>query len=429
MWLLKDEFHPGIRFTYRTLIIPPQEIRRPCPSSSLGRAAPGTTLGVELCLQNQPLQRPNPSLQRPAALPPFVLQMPMAFPAVGDLHRACFSGSKTAAWPLQTLPCSVQWQMPMALFSGSNAQTLPSTVKWPLERLRANANGPFKPFPAASSGLSTCCLANANGFSSCRGSAQSSFFQFQDCRLASQRLLPGPFKPFPAASNGLSTCCLANANHFSSCRGSAQSFFFPSNPSLANASGFSSWRGSAQSSFFRFQDCRLAPSNPSLQRPVAFPPLVLQFQRPNPALQRQMAFGTVACKCQWPLQTLSSGKCQWLFQLSGICTSGFSSFRGSAQSPFFPVPSSLHRGSATFRRLPPGPFKPFPAASSGLATCCLAIFQIKCQWLFQFLQNQMPVAFPVGDLHRALFINATLAVSTTSPADPTINKGSAAPGR
>ena len=50
----------------------------------------------------------------------------------------------------------------------------------------------------------------------------------------------------------------------------------------------------------------------------------------------------------------------------------------------------------------------------------------------------MPVAFPIaGDLHRALFINATLGcvlktahtVSTTSPADPTIKKGSAAPGR
>ena len=162
--------------------------------------------------------------------------------------------------------------------------------------------------------------------------------------------------------------------------------------------------------FIRLEDCRLAPSNPSLQRPVAFPPVVLQM--------------LVA----------------------------FSSFRGSAQSAFFPVPRlppgpsnpSLHRGSATFRRLLPGPFKPFPAASSGLstcclanangfsscrgsaqsyfpvprlppgpfkpfpassglATCCLAIFQIKCQWLFQFLPHQMPVAFPVGDLHRALF--------------------------
>ena len=113
-------------------------IRRPCPSSSLGRAAPGTTLGVELCLQNQPLHRPNPSLQRLVAFPPVVLQMPMAFPTVGDTELF-FSGSKTAAWPLQTLPCSVEWQMPMAfpavgdlhraLFSGSNAQTLPCSVK------------------------------------------------------------------------------------------------------------------------------------------------------------------------------------------------------------------------------------------------------------------------------------------------------------
>ena len=28
------------------------------PSSSQGRAAPGTTFGVELCLQHHPLQRP-----------------------------------------------------------------------------------------------------------------------------------------------------------------------------------------------------------------------------------------------------------------------------------------------------------------------------------------------------------------------------------
>ena len=114
-------------------------IRRPCPSSSLGRAAPGTTLGVEL--QNQPLHRPNPSLQR----------------------RVAFG----------TVACKCHW-----LFQLSGICT---ELFFPVPRLPP---GPFNPFPAASSGLSTCCLANANGFSSCRGSAQSFFFRFQDCRLA-----------------------------------------------------------------------------------------------------------------------------------------------------------------------------------------------------------------------------------------------------
>ena len=214
--------------------------------------------------------------------------MPMAFPAVGDLHRALFSGSNA-----QTLPCSGCVQMPMPPW------TLPSSVEWPWR-------------------------ANANGLSSCRGSAQSSFFRFQDCRLA------------------------------------------PSNPSLqrplANANGFSTFGNLHRAFFFRFQ-------------------------RPNPALQRQIAFGTVACKCHWPLQTLPcsvwwpfhlvSCKCQWLFPVPRLpCSVQW-------QMPMAcPAAGDLHR-----------------ALFSGSKTAAWPLQTLPCS-----VQWQMPMAFPaVEDLHRALF--------------------------
>ena len=154
--------------------------------------------------------------------------------------------------------------------------------------------------------------------------------------------------------------------------------------------------------FFPLPRLPPGPSNPSLQRPVAFP-VVLQSSKSN-------ATG---------FSSFFQIKCQWLLQLSGICTELFFPLPRLPPGPFKPFPaasSGLWNGCVQkpmafpaaelffpVPRLPPGPFKPFPAASSGLS-CCLAIFQIKCQWLFQFLPNQMPVAFAVvGDLHRAVF--------------------------
>ena len=139
------------------------DVHRPCPSSSLGRAAPGTTLGAPATSKPFPaelsglstcrlanatgfsicrgsaqssffrFQRPNPALQRQMAFGTVACKSQWLFQLLEICTEPFFSGSKTAAWP-------------------------------------------FKPFPAASNGLSTCCLANASGFSSCRGSAQSSFF-------------------------------------------------------------------------------------------------------------------------------------------------------------------------------------------------------------------------------------------------------------
>ena len=314
----------------------------------------------------------NPSLQRPVAFPPVVLQTPMALPAVGDLHSAFLSNSKTAAWPLQTLPCSVLWQMPMvslvggdlhrALFSGSNAQTLACSVKWPLERLRAKANG-------FSSCRRSVTAFFSHGFASCRGSAQSLFFRFQDCRLAPSNpslQRPVAFPPvvlqrrmaLPAVADLHSAlffrfpnCRLASSNPFlqrliASCRGSAQSPFFPlPRLPLGPFKPFSvhsllerllaTWLFQlsglwTESFFFRFQDCR-SPSNPSLQRPEASPPVVLQMPLALPAVgDLHRAFFSASKTATWPLQTLPcsvqwpfhllSCKRQWLCQLSGICT-------------------------------------------------------------------------------------------------------------
>ena len=248
----------------------------------------------------------------------------MAFPAVGICTESFFSASKTAAWPLQTLPCSVQSLLERLLANAHGFASCRGSAQSLFFLLPRLPLGPFKPFPAASSRFWNGCLlmpmafpavgdlhrafvsasktaawplqsfpcsvqsllerllANAHGFASCQGSAQSLFFPLP-------RLPLGPFKPFPAASSGLSTCCLANANGFASCRGSAQCFSFqfqdrrlaPSNPSLqrpvANANGFPSWRGSAQSSFFGFQRPNLGLQrqnglwNGCVQKPMAFP--------------------------------------------------------------------------------------------------------------------------------------------------------------
>ena len=116
--------------------------------------------------------------------------------------------------------------------------------------------------------------------------------------------------------------------------------------------GFASCRGSAQSLFFRFQDCRLAPSNPSLQRPVAFPPVVLQTPMALPAVADLHS----ALFFRFPNCRLTSSN-PFLQRLIASC-------RGSAQSPFFPLP-----------RLPLGPFKPFSVHS--------LLERLLATWLFQ----------------------------------------------
>ena len=169
------------------------------------------------------------------------MQMPLAFPAVGDLHRAFFSGSKTAAWPLRSLPCSVQW---------------------PFHLLSCKCQWLFQ--------LSGICT---------------------ELFFALPRLPPGPFKPFPAASSRFWNGCLLMPMAL---------------PAV----------GDLHKAFF------------SASKTAAWP------------LQ------TLPCSVQWPFHLLSC-KGEWLCQLLGICT-----------VLFCPIP-----------RPPPGPFKPFPAASCG-----------KCQW-------------------------------------------------
>ena len=229
----------------------------------------------------------------------------MALPAVGDLHTAFFSASKTAAWPLQTLPCwpfhllSCHW-----LFQLSGICT---ELFFPVPRLPP---GPFNPFPAASSGLSTCCLANANGFSSCRGSAQSFFFRFQDCRSPSNPSLQRRFW------NG----CLLMPMALPAVKDLHRAFF--------SASKTAAW-------------------------PLQTLPCSVQWP-----------FHLLSCKRQWLCQlsgictvlffpiprpppglpAASCGKCQWFPQLAGICT-----------ELLFPVPTP----------------KPWPAASNGLWNGCV----------------------------------------------------------
>ena len=292
-------------------------IRRPCPSSSLGRAAPGTTLGVEL--QNQPLHRPNPSLQR----------------------RVAFG----------MVACKCHW-----LFQLSGICT---ELFFPVPRLPP---GPFNPFPAASSGLSTCCLANATGFSSCRGSAQSFFFRFQDCLAPSipslqrpvafppvvlqmpmafpelffplPRLPPGPFKPFPAASSRFWNGCLLMPMALPAVGDLHRAFF--------SASKTAAWPlqtlpCSVQWPFHLLSCKRQWLCQQSrictvlffpIPRPPPGPPCSVLWQMPMVSLvggdlHRALFSGsnaqTLACTVKWPLERLRA-KSQCLFQLSEICT-------------------------------------------------------------------------------------------------------------
>ena len=185
------------------------------PSSSQGRAAPGTTLGVELCLRSIPCSvhlshywlsrllpstEASPSAQLPLASWParpcrvpwlrFRACLPapsralstqrqrrMAFPGLSNqLQRpaALSYGSKTAACPPQnppTLPCSVQrpFQLissclppskPSAFSYGSepptcrprNLTSLLWTFHSPFSRFRASLPAPPRAFPASGSG-------------------------------------------------------------------------------------------------------------------------------------------------------------------------------------------------------------------------------------------------------------------------------------
>ena len=206
---------------------------------------------------------------------------PMALPAVGDLHRAFFSASKTAAWPLQTLPCSVQW--PFHLLSCKR--------QW-----------------------------------LCQLSRISHFFPLP-------KLPPGLFKPFPAASNcQLSGIC--TEPFFSAPKTAAWPFQTLQRPlafgTVACNMAFPAVGDLHRVLFFRFQD-RRSPSNPSLQRPEASPPVVLQMPLALPAVgDLHRAFFSASKTATWPLQTLPcsvqwpfhllSCKRQWLCQLPGICT-------------------------------------------------------------------------------------------------------------
>ena len=252
------------------------------PSSSQGRAAPGTTLGVELCLRSIPCSvhlshswlsrllpstEASPSAQLPLASWParpsrvpwlrFRACLPapsralstqrqrrMAFPGLSNqLQRpaALSYGSKTAACPPQnppTLPCSVQ--RPFQLISSCLPPSKPSAFygseppAWPPRNLTSllwTFHSPFSRFRAS---------------------------------------LPAPPRAFPASS------------------GEWPFQAFPTSCSVQ--------------CILRFQDCRLPPSHASLQRPELPPAPVKTLPRFRAAACHPQNPPTPPCSVQWPLQ-------------------------------------------------------------------------------------------------------------------------------
>ena len=188
------------------------------PSSSQGRAAPGTTLGVELCLQNHPAQRPLKPFK--ALLKPLRVLQQLAL----------------ASWP--ALPCSVQWLFQLQSL-GCRALSWKPFSHWIIQNFPGGfppcPPNSFAPFPAAPSGLPSFQWP----------------FHLQGCPdrpLSYAFLRPG----FEALLRDLLTAF--------------------SYGSLQMAVRCNLWtslgRGFAQSFFLRFRDCRLAPPkalHPSLR--------------------------------------------------------------------------------------------------------------------------------------------------------------------